>query len=109
MTQYRKLRGRFAPASARLIRMASGQRRITAHTAVGGVVVAAVEAWFLGGPVDGRLMPVEMAANGSPPAVVRLPQTDFYLGASDVPTPAVEHVYILADRIDDLEVYRYEH
>ncbi|MEU4477808.1 hypothetical protein AB0F68_07035 [Micromonospora sp. NPDC023966] len=69
--------------------------------------MVAVEAWFRGGPVDGRLMPVEVAADGRPPAVVKLPQTGSYVGASDVATPAVEHVYILDDRIDDVEVYQY--
>ncbi len=62
----------------------------------------------MGGPVDGRLMPVEVAADGSPPAVVELPQTGFYIGASDVAAPAVEHVYFLADRLDDTEVYQYQ-
>ncbi|MET7970905.1 hypothetical protein [Micromonospora sp. NPDC005305] len=69
--------------------------------------MVAVEAWFRGGPVDGRLMPVEVAADGSPPAVVKLPQTGSYVGASDVAAPAVEHVYDLVDRIDDVEVYQY--
>ncbi|WP_262285942.1 hypothetical protein [Micromonospora sp. MA102] len=39
--------------------------------------------------------------------MVKLPQTGFYLGASDVPAPPVEHVYVLADRVDDTEVYQY--
>ncbi|MET8349472.1 hypothetical protein [Micromonospora sp. NPDC005206] len=69
--------------------------------------MAAVEAWFLGGPVDGRLMPVEVTADGSPPAVVKLPQTGIYVGPSDFPTPTVEQVYVLADRFDDVEVYQY--
>ncbi|MBM0228802.1 MULTISPECIES: hypothetical protein [Micromonospora] len=69
--------------------------------------MAAVEAWFLDGPVDGRLMPVEVTADGSPPAVVKLPQTGFYVGASHLAAPAVEHVYVLADRLDDTEVYQY--
>ena len=51
--------------------------------------MAAGEAWFLGGPVDGRLMPVEVAADGSPSAVVKLSQTGVYVGAarpaSDLP------------------------
>lgn len=69
--------------------------------------MAAVEAWFLGGPVDGRLMPVEVSADGTPPAVVKLPQTGFYVGAGDAAAPAAEHVYVLADRLDDVEVYQY--
>ncbi|MGN9807098.1 hypothetical protein [Micromonospora sp. L32] len=70
--------------------------------------MAAVEAWFLGGPVDGRLMPVEVTADGSPPTVVRLPQTGFYVGSSDLAEPPVEYVYVLADRLDDTEVYQYQ-
>ncbi|MFI7283442.1 hypothetical protein ACIBOV_24585 [Micromonospora chersina] len=70
--------------------------------------MAAVEAWFLGGPVDGRLMPVEVSADGSPPAAVKLPQTGFYLGTSNIPAPAAEHVYVLADRLDGVEVYQYQ-
>lgn len=69
--------------------------------------MAAVEAWFLGGPVDGRLIPVEVTTDGSPPAVVKLPQAGFYLGAGDIAAPAVEHVYVLTDRLDDIEVYQY--
>ncbi|WLS43287.1 hypothetical protein Q3V37_17875 [Micromonospora profundi] len=68
--------------------------------------MAAVEAWFLGGPIDGRLMPVEVVADGSPPAVVKLPQTGFYVEPSKFPMPAVEHVYVRMDRLDDLEVYQ---
>ncbi|SBV30926.1 hypothetical protein GA0070620_6533 [Micromonospora krabiensis] len=67
----------------------------------------AVEAWFLGGPVDGRLMPVEVTPHGSPPMMVKLPQTGFYLGAKDVPAPAMEHVYALADKLDGFDVYQY--
>ncbi|MFG1660681.1 hypothetical protein ACGFIY_29505 [Micromonospora chersina] len=70
--------------------------------------MTAVEAWFLGGPVDGRLMPVEVTTEGSPPAVVKLPQTGFYVGTGDVAAPSVEHVYVLADRVDDTEVYQYQ-
>ncbi|MEU1964376.1 hypothetical protein ABZ541_04900 [Micromonospora sediminicola] len=69
--------------------------------------MAAVEAWFLGGPVDGRRMPVEVTADGRPPAVIKLPQTGFYVGPNDLPAPAVEHVYVLADRFGDVEVYQY--
>ncbi|MEV5768635.1 hypothetical protein AB0L34_29275 [Micromonospora sp. NPDC052213] len=70
--------------------------------------MAAVDARFLGGPVDGRLMPVEVAADGSPPAVVKLPQTGFYVGASDAAAPVVEHAYVLAGRVDDTDVYQYQ-
>ncbi|MDZ5447952.1 hypothetical protein U2F26_35585 [Micromonospora sp. 4G57] len=66
--------------------------------------MAAVEVWFLGGPVDGRLMPVEVTADGSPPAMMMLllPQVGLYVGARDTPAPATEHVYVLAGQIDDL-------
>jgi hypothetical protein len=69
--------------------------------------VPAVEAWFLGGPVDGKLLPVEVTADGSPPAVVKLPQTGVHVGASNLAAPAVEHIYVLADKLDDAEVYQY--
>lgn len=69
--------------------------------------VAVVEAWFLGGPIDGRLMPVEVAADGSPPTVVTLPQTGFYVGAKDAPASVVEHVYVLAEVLDDVQTYQY--
>ena len=71
-------------------------------------VVTAEEAWFLGGPVDGRLMAVEVTVDGSLPEAVRLPQTGQYVESADLPAPAVEHVYVLTDRLDDMEVYRYE-
>lgn len=70
-------------------------------------LMAAVEAWFLGGPVDGRLTAVEVTADGSPPTVVKLPQAGFYVGAQDVRVPAVEHVYVLADALDDTQIYQY--
>ena len=69
--------------------------------------MAAVEAWFLGGPVDGRLMAVEVATDGRPPTVVKLRQTGFYFGANDVEAPAVEHIYVLGSKLDDTEVYQY--
>ncbi|WP_200209562.1 hypothetical protein [Micromonospora coerulea] len=50
---------------------------------------------------------MEVTADGSPPAVVRLPQIGFYVGASDVAAPVVEHVYVLADKLDGTEVYQY--
>ncbi|MET8352671.1 hypothetical protein [Micromonospora sp. NPDC005206] len=52
-------------------------------------------------------MPVEVTADGSPPTVVKLPQTGFYVGTSNVPAPAVEHVYVLTGSFDDVEVYQY--
>ncbi|WP_123809706.1 hypothetical protein [Micromonospora globispora] len=51
---------------------------------------------------------MEVAKDGSPPAVVKLLQTGLYVGANDVAEPPVEHVYELADRVDDVEVYQYQ-
>lgn len=96
-----------APASYRRggqLRFRSSRASVQRHDGA----MAAVEAWFLGGPVDGRLMPVEVTVDGSPPAVLRLPEAGFYVGASHHPAPAVEHVYVLAERIDVTEVYRYQ-
>ncbi|MGW5667372.1 hypothetical protein [Micromonospora sp. NPDC003776] len=70
--------------------------------------MAAVEAWFLGGPVDGRRMLMKLGADGCPPAVAKLPQTGFYVGSSDVAAPAVEHVHVLADRLHDTEMYQHQ-
>jgi hypothetical protein len=70
-------------------------------------VVAAVDAWFLGGPVDGRMMAVETAVDGSLPKVVRLSQTGMYVETADAAAPFIEHVYVLADRLDGVEVYQY--
>jgi hypothetical protein len=52
-------------------------------------------------------MPVEVAADGSPPTVVKLPQLGFYVGAKDVLASMVEHVYFLAEALDDIQLYRY--
>ncbi|MBM0224718.1 hypothetical protein [Micromonospora sp. ATA51] len=38
--------------------------------------------------------------------MIKLPQTGFYVGTSDVPAPALEHVYVLTDGFDDVEVYQ---
>ncbi|MFF4940731.1 hypothetical protein [Micromonospora sp. NPDC000729] len=71
--------------------------------------MAAVEAWFWGGPADGRIMPVEISdASGEPPATVELRQSGFYLGTGDAETLTLEHVYVLADPVDGLAVYRYQ-
>ncbi|PWU61858.1 hypothetical protein DLE60_03410 [Micromonospora globispora] len=69
--------------------------------------MTAVEAWFLGGPIDGRLMPVETTVEGDLPEVVRMPQGGLYVSASEVAASA-EHVYVLGDRFDDIHVYRYQ-
>lgn len=53
------------------------------------------------------MMPVEAGKDGSPPAVVELLQTGLYVGANDIAAPTVEHVYVLADRVDNIEVYQY--
>jgi hypothetical protein len=72
------------------------------------VDVVAVEAWFEGGPVAGQRVLVEVAADGELLTVVMLPQTDIYVGSSDVPAPAVEHRYVLVAG-SSLEVtYRYD-
>lgn len=71
--------------------------------------MAAVEAWFWGGPIDGRIMAVEVPdASGEPPATVELRQSGYYLGAGDAQAVALEHVHVLADRFDGLAVYRYQ-
>lgn len=44
----------------------------------------AVEAWFLGGRVDGRLAPVDVGEVGTLPQVVLLLQTGFYIGAAAI-------------------------
>ncbi len=71
-------------------------------------VVTAEGAWFLRGPVAGRLMAVEVTVYGSLPEAVRLPQTGQYVGSADLLAPAVDHVYVLTDRLDDMGIYRYE-
>ena len=35
-----------------------------------------------------------------------LSQTGLHIGTSDITAPAVEHVYILTDRLDGIETYR---
>ncbi|MBQ0896220.1 hypothetical protein KBX37_24520 [Micromonospora sp. U56] len=67
----------------------------------------AVEAWFLGGPVDGRLAPVEVDETGAPPRTLLLTQSGYYIGAADQPNQPVEHQYV-RDELEDLPpVYRY--
>ncbi|WBB93355.1 hypothetical protein [Verrucosispora sp. WMMC514] len=70
--------------------------------------MAAVEAWFLGGPVDGRMMLVETTAAGILPAVVRMPQAGLYVGASECAMPVVAHLYAQSERWDDVQVYSYQ-
>ncbi|QGN49819.1 hypothetical protein GKC29_25335 [Micromonospora sp. WMMC415] len=68
----------------------------------------AVEAWFLGGPADGRLAPIEVGEAGELPQVVLLLQTGFYIGAEDQPRPPVEHRYVRDPVEDSPPVYRYD-
>ncbi len=70
--------------------------------------MGAVEVWFEGGPVAGRYMPVEAAADGRFPAVVVLPQRGVFVGSSDDPAPAVEHRYVLVEDSFTQVTYRYE-
>lgn len=71
-------------------------------------MMVAVEAWFEGGPMAGRRLPVEVAADGGLPAVVILPQTGVYVGTGDVPAPAVEHRYVLVANSSLEVIYRYD-
>jgi hypothetical protein len=67
----------------------------------------AVEAWFVAGPADGRLMPVEIDEAGAVPPSVVLPQSGAYVGVRDHPSPAVRHRYVRGEDVDDLPVFRY--
>lgn len=69
--------------------------------------VAAAEAWFLGGPVDGRPMAVETTVGGQLPEVVTLPEIGVYVGSADVPAPTVKHLYVRADGPDRDPRYEY--
>ena len=69
--------------------------------------MTAVEAWFLGGPVDGRFMAVETIAGEGLPDVVRLPESGVYVGTGDRSAPTVEHIYVRADGPDEDLIYEY--
>lgn len=69
--------------------------------------MTAIEAWLLGGPADGRIMTVELTADGEVPHLLRLPQSGVYVGASDVAAPAVEHLYVRSSDIDGQVAYQY--
>lgn len=69
---------------------------------------AVVEAWFEGGPVAGRSMPIETTVDGQLPMVVVLPQTGVYVGNSDEPAPAAEYRYVLVDDYSADLTYRYD-
>lgn len=66
-----------------------------------------VEAWLVDGPADGRMLAVELAADGQIPQAVWLPQTGVYVGSSDVPAAPSEHLYVRATDIGDQVVYQY--
>jgi hypothetical protein len=68
--------------------------------------MTAAEAWFIGGPVDGRIMFVEPDDGGSLPAVLNLPQTGVFVGSRDLPEPVVNHVYVRQADMDALPVYQ---
>ncbi|WP_406040658.1 hypothetical protein OG799_32105 [Micromonospora sp. NBC_00898] len=52
-------------------------------------------------------MTVETTGEKLLPDVVKLPQTGIYVGASDVPVPAVEHLYVRVDGPVDEVIYGY--
>ena len=69
--------------------------------------MTAVEAWFLGGPADGRFMAVEISVGDGLPDVVRLPESGVYVGTGDQSAPTVEHIYVRADGPDGDLIYKY--
>lgn len=69
--------------------------------------VTVIEAWLLGGPADGRFMPVETSDPQRPPATIDLPQTGVYVGSSDLPAPAARHRYLLEDATEEPVTYGY--
>ena len=66
-----------------------------------------IEVWLLGGPADGRLMPIEASDPQHPPARIDLPQTGVFVGSSDQPAPMVTHRYQLEDATEEPTIYRY--
>ncbi|MFD4208259.1 hypothetical protein ACFWRG_19965 [Micromonospora tulbaghiae] len=67
----------------------------------------ALEAWFLGGPVDGRVAFVEIDDAGSlPPALVLL-QSGAYIGSDIQPASTVEHHYVRENSEADPPIYLY--
>jgi hypothetical protein len=69
--------------------------------------MAAVGAWFLGGPIDGRIMLVETSVDGRVPDAVRVPQSGLHLECGDAAVPTVEHLYLLLDEAEEPITYRY--
>jgi len=67
----------------------------------------AVEVWFLGGPADGRVAPIEVDQTTALPLTVQLLQAGFYHGTADHPDPNTEHWYSLVNHTDSPPVYRY--
>jgi hypothetical protein len=82
-----------------------GDRHLNFHE--GRDMLAVFEAWLLGGPADGRVMAIETTFDGQLPDEVRLPQSAVYVGSSDVPAPAVEHLYVRAEDIAGWVTYQY--
>ncbi|MEV1329881.1 hypothetical protein AB0J20_09925 [Micromonospora costi] len=67
----------------------------------------AVEAWFVGGPVDGRISPIEVDEAGFLPEEIVLPQLGVYVGASDRPSPLVRFRYVRDVDDGDPPIFRY--
>ncbi|MCO1597090.1 hypothetical protein M8C17_18195 [Micromonospora sp. RHAY321] len=57
----------------------------------------AIEAWLIGGPVDGRTTPIEVDEDGSLPQAILLLQAGAYLGGRDHPSPPIQRYF----RCDD--------
>lgn len=53
-------------------------------------------------------MPGETSVEGNLLEAMRMHQVGLYVGASDVAAPASEHVYVVGDRVDDIQVCRYQ-
>lgn len=70
-----------------------------------------VDAWLLGGPVDGAFRSVECGLDGCPPELLMLCGGEVFVGSSDVPVPApsAHAAYELEARSaeDKLWLYRY--
>ena len=67
----------------------------------------AQEAWFLGGPIDGRVAPVEVDHAGSLPPYLLLLQSGAYIGSDIQPTSPVEHHYVREGPETDPPIYLY--
>jgi hypothetical protein len=69
--------------------------------------MTALDAWFLGGPIDGRIMLVETSVDGRVPNAVRVPQSGLHLERGDAALPTLEHLYLLLDEAEEPVTYRY--